>query len=84
MWLGTARVDGMKHLRRHDYSYGIYIYHWPVLLMLRAALPPVDAPALLAAGLLVTVPLAMLSWHLVEAPAMGAVRRRLKRPLAPG
>ncbi|MGZ8319581.1 MAG: acyltransferase family protein [Telluria sp.] len=79
MWLGTARVERFAHLRRHDYSYGVYIYHWPVLLMLRAALPPMDAPALLAVSLLVILPLAMLSWHLVEAPAMAAVRRRLKR-----
>ena len=79
LWIGTARVERFAHLRRHDYSYGVYIYHWPVLLMVRAALPPMDALALLAVSLAVILPLAVVSWHVVERPAMAAVRRRLKR-----
>lgn len=78
LWAGSSRLPRLAHVRRHDYSFGIYIYHWPVLLMLRAALPPLDAPSLLALGLLVIVPVAMLNWHLVEAPALRAARRLLK------
>lgn len=78
LWLGTARYDGMRHIRRHDYSFGIYIYHWPVLLMVRAAWPPMDALTLLSVGLLVILPVAMLSWHLVESPAQRLARRLLK------
>lgn len=80
LWAGSARVPGTAHLRRHDYSYGIYIWHWPVMLMLRVFLPAADAPLLLAAALAVTLPLAALSWHLIEAPAIARVRRRLARP----
>lgn len=76
---GSAPMHRFTFIQRHDYSYGIYIYHWPVILMLRAALPPVGAKTLLLATLLVTVPLAVFSWHCVEAPAMRAARRWLKR-----
>jgi peptidoglycan/LPS O-acetylase OafA/YrhL len=77
LWAGSATLPHARHVQRHDYSYGVYIYHWPVLLMLRAALPPLGPVALLCAGLVVIVPVAMLSWHLVEAPALRALRRRL-------
>lgn len=79
LWLGTARYDGMRHVRRHDYSYAVYIYHWPVLLMLHSALPQLEAAALLGAALLTLAPLAALSWHLVEQPAQRLARRLLKR-----
>jgi len=77
--LGSARLPWARHVQRHDYSYGIYIWHWPLILMLRETLPPLDALALCAISVLAVLPLAMLSWHLVEAPALRAVRRRLAR-----
>lgn len=77
--VGTARVPGIGHIRRHDYSYGIYIYHWPVLLMLKTHFAPLGHWRLLAASLVVTGLLAVLSWHVVEAPAQRAVRRWLRR-----
>jgi len=76
LWVGTASPTAARHVQRHDYSFGVYVYHWPVLLMLRAALPPLGPVALLLASLAVIVPLSMLSWHLVEAPALRALRRR--------
>jgi peptidoglycan/LPS O-acetylase OafA/YrhL len=78
LWAGTARVRGMRHIQRHDYSYGIYIYHWPVILMLRAALPPTGALRLTAAALVVTVLLAVASWHVVEAPVLRLARGWLR------
>lgn len=83
LWLGTLSLAPLgavgRHLQRHDYSYGIYIYHWPVLLMVRASLPPLGGPALFAAGLALILPLAICSWHAIEAPALQALRRRLTR-----
>ena len=80
LWTGSARPRGLGHFQRHDYSYGIYIYHWPVLLMLGEWKPGLGPLGLLAAGLAVVLPLAALSWHLVEAPALRALRRRLRAP----
>ncbi|GAB3412947.1 acyltransferase [Massilia agilis] len=79
LWAGSARVRHIGHIQRHDYSYGVYIYHWPVLLMLRAALPPTGALRLTALAMIVTLALAVLSWHWVEAPALRAARRWLRR-----
>ncbi|MGZ5200125.1 MAG: acyltransferase family protein [Telluria sp.] len=79
LWIGSARVPGVKHVQRHDYSYGVYIYHWPVLLMLRAVLPPTGALRLTALAIVVTLLLAALSWHLVEAPALRLAHGWLRR-----
>ena len=66
---------------RNDLSYGIYLYHFPVIQLIVATglLGASVAVAILAVAplaLLVTVPLAAASWHLVEAPAQRFARRR--------
>jgi peptidoglycan/LPS O-acetylase OafA/YrhL len=77
--VGSRRIAWAAHVERHDYSYGIYIWHWPVIIMLRELLPPVGPLGLSLATLAVVLPLAMLSWHLVVAPSLRAARRWLKR-----
>jgi peptidoglycan/LPS O-acetylase OafA/YrhL len=79
LWAGSARARHIGHLQRHDYSFGVYIYHWPVLLMLSSALAPLGPLPLSILGLAVTLLLAVLSWHLVEAPALRRSRRWLAR-----
>jgi peptidoglycan/LPS O-acetylase OafA/YrhL len=71
-------VRFIGHVQRNDYSYGVYIYHWPIILMLREVLPPIGALRLTAVALLVILPVAMLSWHFVEAPAQRLARRWLR------
>lgn len=79
LWVGTSRPKGCAHLQRHDYSLGVYIYHWPVILMLRASLPPLDGISLFAATALVVLSLSMLSWHLIEAPMLTWSRKKLSK-----
>jgi peptidoglycan/LPS O-acetylase OafA/YrhL len=72
---------------RRDLSYGLYVYAWPVqvlLLLVGAALWPL--PVYLAASLALALGLAWLSWTFVEAPALAlkswtpAWRRRAEPP----
>ena len=77
LWVGTSRPTGCAHFERHDYSLGIYIYHWPVILMLRAALPPISQICLFIAAIVVVLPLSMLSWHLIEAPVLQWTRKKM-------
>jgi peptidoglycan/LPS O-acetylase OafA/YrhL len=79
LWIGSARVPGIGHIQRHDYSYGVYIYHWPVILVLRTMLPPTGALRLTALAIVVTLVLAALSWHLAEAPVLRLVHGWLRR-----
>ena len=77
--VGSARLPWAGHVQRHDYSYGVYIWHWPLTLMLREILPPLGPLAFCSVAILAVLPLAMLSWHLVEAPALRATRRWMAR-----
>jgi peptidoglycan/LPS O-acetylase OafA/YrhL len=64
-------------------SYGLYLWHLAVLHELRWLLiSPHPLVAMLGwlTALGVSIGLAALSWHLVERPALEAVRRRLRRP----
>ncbi|MGE3970688.1 MAG: acyltransferase family protein [Porticoccaceae bacterium] len=63
-------------------SYGIYLWHFPLLQWLVRARPPGEdyaLPWLLPACLGLTVAVAALSWHWVEQPVIARVRLALTR-----
>lgn len=71
-WLGRALdIPPLRWIGER--SYGLYLWHWPVVVLFAAALPP-GAPWWVtpAAALAVTVTAAALSYRFVEAP----IRRR--------
>lgn len=77
--LATAPLHGLGVV-----SYGLYLWHYPVQWLLRQQLggfvPPhwgVEGFAL--ASLLLTLPIALLSWGLLERPVLGWARRRRAR-----
>jgi peptidoglycan/LPS O-acetylase OafA/YrhL len=74
-----------KRLRlRTDLSYGVYIYAWPVQQFLvicgLGILNPFVFALVSAAG---TLPLAAMSWFLVEKPAISLKSRLMRRSIAP-
>ncbi len=62
----------------NDYSYGIYLYAFPVQQVITRTVSVQSPMLLFVLTMLLTVPLAMISWHAVEKPAL-----RLKRFFVP-
>jgi peptidoglycan/LPS O-acetylase OafA/YrhL len=68
-WL--AAVLPFRSFGKRDYSYGIYIYSFPVQQSLAAVgIPGYGFAAYLGASFAVTLGFAAASWHLVERPAL--------------
>ena len=62
--------------RLGDYSYGTYIYAFPVQQLWAWGLGPMAPGLNIALALPVTLLLAVLSWHLIEGPALALGRRK--------
>ena len=76
VWLPLAFWD-----RLGDYAYGLYLYHFPVQqTLLLLGLRPSGPVKLFCLTLAITLPLAWLSWHLVEQPALSLRKRRTAPP----
>lgn len=60
-------------------SYGLYLWHWPVYVLLDADRTGLHGPALTAVRVAVSVAVATASYHLLEAPVRSE-RWRLPRP----
>jgi peptidoglycan/LPS O-acetylase OafA/YrhL len=59
-----------KYNKVGDYSYGVYIYAFPVQQSLVASFPNADFWALVLMTWLITLCLAILSWHFIEKPML--------------
>ncbi|NNM69441.1 MAG: hypothetical protein HKM00_05685, partial [Gallionella sp.] len=74
-----------KYNQMGDYSYGTYIYAFPVQQSIAALIPGVSAWSMIAVSGAITVLLAALSWHFLEHRALGlkgfyATRTRISHP----
>jgi peptidoglycan/LPS O-acetylase OafA/YrhL len=78
-----SRGLGIGFFLRRDYSYGVYIYAFPMQQLMVFLLP---GDRVWWVNILLSLPptllLAALSWHLVEKPAL-ALKRRANIPPAP-
>jgi peptidoglycan/LPS O-acetylase OafA/YrhL len=67
-----------QYNRLGDYSYGTYLYAFPLQQLVVALNPGItNAPLMIASGLLTTLA-AVASWHWVEKPAMAWQKRILR------
>ncbi len=87
MWAVVALPAGLQ--LRTDLSYGVYVYHWPVGLLLAQVMalpvsPLLGAAVLGPAVLAITALVAFASWHLVEQPALRHKNAWARTPSRPG
>jgi len=79
-YLPRGRI--LEYNRLGDYSYGVYIYAYPVQQSLMNLWPTLGPVALFGCAMCCTLVLAILSWHFIEKPATGFARRKPKTPAA--
>ncbi len=83
IWAGLLPAEKLRKVGDVDLSYGVYIWHFPILQILRGEFVWGSPTALLLAALILVLPVAWLSWVCVEHPALRAkgmiTRRRIVR-----
>lgn len=67
-WLAFGRQ--FHWLDRHDYSYGIYLYGWPVQQLVAQAFPAQGPHFNAIVSMIGATALGALSWHFVESPML--------------
>ena len=78
--LGRASIDPVfadrlrPYQRVGDYSYGLYVYSFPVQQTLMQRFPGLEPSGLFALGLPLSLAVAALSWHLLEAPVAAGLQ----------
>ena len=78
IWVAYRGPAVLRRLAtRGDFSYGIYLYAWPVGQAVAAILPDATALVVTALSLPVTFALGIASWNLVEKPAL-ALKKSLR------
>jgi peptidoglycan/LPS O-acetylase OafA/YrhL len=74
-YLGVQPLPRLRLLPQGDYSYGIYLYGFPILQALVFLFPTLKIWwALFPAAAVVVLAIAMASWHFVERPALSFKR----------
>ncbi len=71
VWMALVPVGRLRNFNRlGDYSYGLYIWCWPVQQTIVTYVHGLTGPELFLISFPVTLLFAVLSWHLVEHPAL--------------
>lgn len=84
LWLGFARAPSLLRFNRlGDFSYGTYIYGFPIEQVLAALMPGIGAVVMIALALPLALLCGALSWFLVEQPALRLRHLRERRVTTP-
>lgn len=82
-WLAYVPGGLIRHYNRiGDYSYGMYIYAFPVQGLVVWLFGPMTPLQNILYALPITLGCAILSWHLVEKPALGLLKKGPRRDTA--
>jgi peptidoglycan/LPS O-acetylase OafA/YrhL len=70
-WAGLLKFPFIHHYNRMgDYSYGMYIFAFPIQQVLAMMMPGIAPWQMIAIAWPTTLVLAVLSWHLIENPVL--------------
>lgn len=69
-YLGLVKLTRPPGFRGGDYSYGVYVCHFPIIQMINESWSFGDWRLLLLASFVPVTLFAMTSWHLVESPIL--------------
>ncbi len=76
LWLSTLSFGPLRAFANaNDYSYGTYIYGFPVAQAILAVWPTINLFSLLVTTAGLTLLLAFMSWTVIERPALRLVQR---------
>jgi len=76
IWLSTLKIDFLRVLNgAGDYSYGLYVFAFPIQQTIVHALKPEQPLVLFALTMLIALPIAIVSWHALEKPALNLLKR---------
>ncbi len=59
-----------QYNRLGDYSYGVYIYAYPVQQSIATLMPNITITGMIIISIMITILLATLSWHFIEHPSL--------------
>jgi peptidoglycan/LPS O-acetylase OafA/YrhL len=76
VYVGLAKVPPVPLYHRGDYSYGVYLYGYPIQQAIVTLDPSVTSPVLhFAISLPLVTLVAMVSWHCIEKPILRLRKR---------
>ena len=74
VWAGMAGIR-LVRLKFPDISYGVYIYHVPVLLFITEKLRVTDIATVSLLLFATVTPICIASWYFIEKPAIRYIRK---------